>query len=221
MYSVIVSQQGVVGVNYPQVVIPLNFPNLAYTDNGAFTAAMAYIGFNANNTIPDLYTSLLNSGVPLFDQYKVNGLKARFFANTIDVNTTNSTGSGIGNMVPTIYHFNDPDDITALNPATIERRMLGSGILPKTYNNISKNGLNFVYKQNKEGRQHWLNTNIIAANNIPTPTTNQTYGSGGYPSMFGGMKLVFMANNATVNNYNVGRLFVEWDVTFRGVSSTL
>lgn len=217
IYSLIVSQRGTIGVNYPQVIVPLNFPNIAYTDDGSFTAALDYISHNANNKFPDLYTSLLNAGgPPMFDQYKVNSLKVRFIPNTLDVNIVESASYTLS-----VYQYNDPDDVTALNPATIEQRMLGGGILPKCYNIVSQRGLNWKYKQNKEGRSHWLNTSLIQANAVPTPGTNPTLGAEGFPSMFGSMKLVFQNYNAAAAPATLGRCFVEWDITFRGISSTL
>lgn len=216
-YSMIVTQQGVAGVNYPQIILPLNFPNCGNNDNGSGLAAYTYMGNIPNTKVNDIYGYLLTAA-PLFDEYKVHSLKAQFIPNTIDVNINITTGT-TNNFATSVYQFNDQDDITLLTPATIEQRMLNGGVRPKNYNITSSKGLNFIYKQRSNMKNIWLNTGLIANNAVITPTIASTYGSAGFPGMFGAMKLVFMMSAALATGSTLGRLFVTWDVSFKGINS--
>lgn len=215
-YQVPITIKAGAAIQFPQLIIPLNYPNICLKDDGSGVAALDYIAHDANNKIPDIYTKFLDSANPLFDTYKVQSLEVMYMPNNFDVNTLATQLTTNNSLV--MYHFNELDDATLLTQPI--NQMLNDGVMPINFNITSKKGVRFVYKQLKTNKKFYLNTNLICNHKVPVPTDQQTYGSGAFPNSFGSMKLCWQVLGQAAASY-LGQAIISWDVIFKGIPSLL
>jgi len=188
---------GITNTNYN---LALNFP-------GQFVSFNTTWGSLANP--PATYTRLMTTG--FFDQYKVNFLSVRFLPNSVNtlVNTSFGDASDTPNLV---YRFNDLDDIVD-DPS--EPQMLGAGILPKQYANGQ--AVSFRFSQIKRMRGRFINTGLATQSPTTTTVGQTTLPENAYASM----KIFFPNLNHGTAPVFYGRIYATWNVTYKGVNSTV
>lgn len=203
----------------PQLILPLNFPGLATVDNGSGSGT-----YGAIANPPDIYPAMfgtLSSG-PLFDTYKV----MRLVVNFVPVAILDTNPALLSQITPTsMFQFNDIDDSTLFTPGvTAVQHFLNNGSLPINWNITTSRPKEFVYRQRPENRQYYLNTQLVNPQHSPFPvvsTTSQTYGSGGFPNMFGSMKLLWQAETLAPNQTIIGVVTAKWECILCGIPSVL
>lgn len=189
-----------------QYCFPLNFPTMHRNSAGTYV--------QIPNVITDVWPKFFGAA-SIFDQYKVLGLRAKFMPS--EVETIVSTA--VYNIVDSpavVYQVNDNDDVSLITGAAsiIEAKYLNSGAMPRHY--TDGRSVHFKYRQLPEKRKVWRDTNVYAQDPGATPDAGDAVSEG----TFGSMKICFVNVGSGVGvAANIGRLYVSWDVIFRGIFS--
>lgn len=213
IWSVQVHNPLVPGVQTIQANIPLNYPGYSIFDNGNGLGTYGQIAaLGVDNRIGRGLLGI-TVGNPIFDEYKVNKLTCVFMP--FNLETSASATGEVSTDVPVMYHYNDLDDISLLPATTLEGQMMSNGIFPRHLNTISTKGIKMVFSQPKEKRKVYLNTGNIG----DLPTSAPSLQNTSMTNPFGSMKIAWQKLSAVPLTY-IGKLYISWDVTCRGISST-
>lgn len=201
---------------YPQIAIPVNFPG-----HGSYWDGQASTAYGAINTLPNgalgalyqrFFTQLgIGSNSYLFEEYKVLNVRARFLPNAQITSTITSTITIQDQMF--IYHINDPTDPT-LYTTNIEQYYLDSGVRPSTWNNSTRKGVDFVYKQKAANKKAYLLCSSVGS----APNTPVVVSTTPFADPFATMKLCWKTSSNGAATGFLGQLFIEWDVIFKGLN---
>jgi len=190
----------------------LNFP-LNYPGNWRNLNYGAVVGtYGAMPVLPSQLVRLTN----LFDQYKVNSLRVKFepYNQAVQLNTALPDPFD----TPLIaYNQNDVDDIAYLGS---ESALLSAGTKPRNF--VDGRPKTFTFYQLKDMRNFWFNSGNLFMD-ITAAAPAFTYST--LPPANPQASMKFMLPNLSWAAFPgppfyYYRVYVTWDVTWRGVRST-
>lgn len=204
----------ILGLNYYQICIPLNFPTMARNIGDT------YGQINTTNFPGSALTSVWprfvgTVGSDMFDEYRVMRLVVKFVPVGLQTQTTTSNWPARDDP-GVLYSYNDLDD-TALLTAPVEAKYMNNGAFPRSL----KNGPVYLeFRQKPELRKYYFNSqNVSLSPSTVLAAINQTQ-LAGIPSPYASMKLLFPFDSELTTTQFIGRLYVRWECIFRGINSS-
>lgn len=188
------------------LTFPLNYPGM-YRD---YAGTRAAISAGSGTAAPQNYSQFFGTN-GVFDQYKVQALRFKFMP--AEVSTITSTTDYDTVDIPSIiYRFNDNDDD---NLMVNEPNALNYGAAPKHFSD--GRAIYYTFYQKKENRNRWMNVAGILNN---PGSAGVAISEVGATAPAAGMKILFVINNGSATTTRFfGRVYVTWDVIFRGIAT--
>lgn len=175
------------------LAFPLNFPLRQLDNAGVY-------GLLGAAVLPGMYAQLIGC----FAKYRVRSLKVTYIPNYVDTAKPVTTNAEVPNVC---YMYKN--DIGTQRTVT-ESLILNAGVKPKYMEQGKQHTL--VVRQLKEDRHKWINIDNIGTD--PSAAAFQQFQIvSGYNTPFTGC--TFYAPNLD-NTVWYGRLYLQWDVVFKG-----
>jgi len=197
-------------VYFNTCAIPINFPlYLAQSANwnAGGGGAFSLITGTPAGLIASKYSTLFS----FFDEYKVNKLSVIFQPSFSWINTSVNISGDTSEIPNTMYMYHDYDDVAL--PAS-ESIVLSSGAMPKMM--VAGKRCSTTLYQNDKGTDAWINTSLFGLAPSTTTTSSSILPQQTYKSV----KLAFKTSTqAATTPYYWGRVYVKYNVTFRGITN--
>jgi len=194
---------GLSGIIDPQVIASLNYPGKGITYDGATASTFGAIGISSN-----LRNYFFVSSP--FDEYRVVSLEMTYIPEYVTVSTNTVGYASPDPQIMYIFRDNDDSQVVA-SPA--DQHFMNCGCKPLS--TVTARQLTAKFTQLREKKKFWLNTGFW---NIIQPTNNVTFAGVPFPDPMSSLKLCWPTQAANAQSY-IGRIYLTWNVIFRGINS--